>query len=163
MADPQPAPTAPPPSTPEIGQGMRWGGVTQWHRRTSEYPRCARRPTRRKTTPQTRGKRRCARPSDKLRLALPALQSADKSLAQHVESIARQASDPVRFNQRSFQHEIAYAVQDTTKVLGSRRAFRLTTDDQRACQDWLARRLGSRVNDARALLTVHSHRSTIAI
>ena len=55
---------------------------------------------------------------DKLQLALPTLQSADKSLAQHVDSVIRQADDPLRFNQRSFQHEIAYAAQDATKILG---------------------------------------------
>jgi len=58
---------------------------------------------------------------DKLQLALPALQSADKSLAQHVDSVIRQAGDPLRFNQRSFQHAIAYAAQDTTKILGATR------------------------------------------
>jgi hypothetical protein len=56
---------------------------------------------------------------DKLRLALPALQSTDTSFAQHVASVISQADDPLRLNQRSLQHAIAYATQDTTKILGA--------------------------------------------
>ena len=66
-----------------------------------------------------------ARPQTPIREALDALERAsnnlreeDPALADRVRDLVAQAADPVRFNQRAFQHEIAYAVQDTEKALG---------------------------------------------
>ena len=65
------------------------------------------------------------RPQTPVREALDALERAsnnlqekDLALADRVRDLVAQAADPVRFNQRAFQHEIAYAVQDTEKALG---------------------------------------------
>lgn len=56
--------------------------------------------------------------AEKLRLAVPALSEVDKSLAQAADTLARQASDPIRLNQRSFQHELAYMIQDVGRTPG---------------------------------------------
>ena len=58
--------------------------------------------------------------ADKLREAAPSVASIDKQLAHNVERLAAGIGDPVRTNQRSFQHELAYAVQDVEKVGGSK-------------------------------------------
>jgi hypothetical protein len=55
---------------------------------------------------------------DALERASNNLQEKDPALADRVRDLVAQAADPVRFNQRAFQHEIAYAVQDTEKALG---------------------------------------------
>jgi hypothetical protein len=55
---------------------------------------------------------------DALERAAGNLREKDPSLADRVRDLVAQAADPVRFNQREFRHEIAYAVQDTEKALG---------------------------------------------
>ena len=57
--------------------------------------------------------------ADKLREAAASLTGTDRAFAQHVDQLARQAGDQVRLNQRSFQHDLAYAVQDVEKARGS--------------------------------------------
>lgn len=56
--------------------------------------------------------------ADRLRVALPTLGDEDKSIVQTVEALLRQSSDPVRANQKNFQHELAYVVQDLEKARG---------------------------------------------
>jgi hypothetical protein len=58
--------------------------------------------------------------SDKLRQALPSIAEADKAVAQSVESVLRQLADPIRTNQRGFQHELAYTVQEVERARGVR-------------------------------------------
>ncbi len=65
------------------------------------------------------------RPQTPIREALDALERASKSLqekdpalADRARALIAQSADSVRFNQREFRHEIAYAVQDTEKALG---------------------------------------------
>jgi hypothetical protein len=55
---------------------------------------------------------------DALERASKSLQEKDPALADKALDLMAQGADPVRFNQRAFQHEIAYAVQDTEKALG---------------------------------------------
>lgn len=55
---------------------------------------------------------------DALERASNILQEKDPALADRARDLVAQAADPVRFNQRAFHHEIAYAVQDTEKALG---------------------------------------------
>lgn len=64
--------------------------------------------------------------SEKLRLAIPALSEVDRPLAQAADQLVRQASDPVRLNQRSFQHELAYVIQDVGRTKG----FALSLTDE---------------------------------
>ncbi len=64
--------------------------------------------------------------ADKLREVAASLTGTDRALAQQVNHLALQASDQVRLNQRSFQHDLAYAVQDVEKARGSQ----LTLSDQ---------------------------------
>ena len=64
--------------------------------------------------------------ADRLREAAASLSGTDRAFAQHVDQLARQASDQVRLNQRSFQHDLAYAVQDIEKA----RRLQLTLSDQ---------------------------------
>ncbi len=55
---------------------------------------------------------------EQLKKALPSIAEGDRTLAQVVERVVRESADPLRANQRSFQHEVAYTVQDVelTKV-----------------------------------------------
>ncbi|MEO8715013.1 MAG: hypothetical protein ABI369_08365 [Acetobacteraceae bacterium] len=114
MADPQPAPVSPSPQPPKETAPASTGG-------SAAPPNTKNAATTQAPDDETLDQRQAAlrEAVDKLQLALPGLQIVDKSLAQHVEFIARQASDPLRLNQRSFQHEIAYAAQDTVKALGN--------------------------------------------
>jgi hypothetical protein len=56
--------------------------------------------------------------ADKLREAAASLTDTDRAFAQYVDQLARQASDQVRLNEQSFQHELAWAVQDIEKARG---------------------------------------------
>ncbi len=56
---------------------------------------------------------------DHLQHAESDIKELDKSLAQTVESIIRQASDDLRMNQRHFRHEVAYAFQDLERKAGA--------------------------------------------
>ena len=58
--------------------------------------------------------------ADKLRDAAGSVAGSDKQLAKNAEGLAAGISDPVKANQRSFQHDLAYAVQDVEKVGGSK-------------------------------------------
>jgi hypothetical protein len=88
---------------------------------------------------------------DKLRLALPALQSVDNSLAQRVDSIISKAGDPLRLNRALFQHAIAYTAQDTTKVLGADR-FGLTPESEGELSKLAGSAPGLKNNEFRSLL-----------
>ena len=55
---------------------------------------------------------------DALDRAAKSVQEKDPALADKARDLVAQAADPVRFNQRDFRHEIAYAVQDSEKALG---------------------------------------------
>ena len=55
---------------------------------------------------------------DALDNAVKAVHEKDPALAEKARDLVAQAADPVRFNQRDFRHEIAYAVQDSEKALG---------------------------------------------
>ena len=57
---------------------------------------------------------------DRLRDALPRLKDVDRTLAERVETLVQQADSPVRINQTSFQHRVAYATEDALKVLGTK-------------------------------------------
>ena len=56
---------------------------------------------------------------DKLEKAQQAVAKYDRPLSERIEDLARQATDPLRANQRSFQHEVAYAFQDAERKAGS--------------------------------------------
>jgi hypothetical protein len=47
------------------------------------------------------------------------LKARDPNLADHVNSLREQGSDPLRASQREFQHLLAYAIQDAEKALGT--------------------------------------------
>ncbi|MGH7122042.1 MAG: hypothetical protein ACREFP_24125 [Acetobacteraceae bacterium] len=49
---------------------------------------------------------------DKLRRGAPDLKEIDNALAQRIEALVREGADQLCFNQRSFQHEVAYTFQD---------------------------------------------------
>jgi hypothetical protein len=53
---------------------------------------------------------------EQLRRVLPAIAENDRSLAQTVDRLVQESSDPLRVNQGSFQHELAYAVQDVERT-----------------------------------------------
>src|SRR5947209_20473411 len=53
---------------------------------------------------------------EQLRKVLPTIAETDKVLTQTVERLVREWSDPLRANQRSFQHELAYAVEDVERT-----------------------------------------------
>jgi hypothetical protein len=53
---------------------------------------------------------------EQLRRSLPAPGDTDRSLVQTVDRLIREGADPLRANQRSFQHEVAYALQDVERT-----------------------------------------------
>ena len=52
---------------------------------------------------------------ERLQRGLSDIRDVDKGLAQTVDNLLRQGADPLRVNQRSFQHEVAYALQDVER------------------------------------------------
>ena len=52
---------------------------------------------------------------ERLQRGLSDISDVDKGLAQAVDNLLRQGADPLRVNQRSFQHEVAYALQDVER------------------------------------------------
>ena len=58
--------------------------------------------------------------ADKLRDAAGSVAGTDARLAQKASRLAGDASDSVKANQRGFQHELAYAVQDVEKIAGTK-------------------------------------------
>jgi hypothetical protein len=52
---------------------------------------------------------------ERLQRGLSDIRDVDQGLAQTVDNLLRQGADPLRVNQRSFQHEVAYALQDVER------------------------------------------------
>ena len=52
---------------------------------------------------------------ERLQRGLSDIRDVDKGLAQTVDNLLQQGADPLRVNQRSFQHEVAYALQDVER------------------------------------------------
>ncbi len=71
-------------------------------------------PTNQQQTPQRDATRELL---DTLALSYGRVSQIDRSTAQAIQEVVRQGSDPARHADPGFRHQLAYAVQDTEKVL----------------------------------------------
>ena len=107
---------------------------------------------------------------ERLQRGLSDIRDVDKGLAQTVDNLLRQGAIPLRVNQRSFHHEVAYALQDVersrvgtismspearteaTGLLAPRRASK-TTACSRSCARRQASTIATVVRDIRRAAT----------